>query len=204
MEERVAQGTVGGTTSRDWRRLRAAAGLTGAVLLFATACSSGGAKSSANAGEAGKTVDVASPQITITPADGSGKAQPDKGITVTAANGTLDTVAVQLKGQTVPGTLSADKTSWKSDWTLKPDSSYTVSASAKNSKKSATATTAPCDDVRFCALTAVAAACTAAEIGFCPWNRSIDASSRVLFDVNSWPLAGSPSCAIAKRSSSPT
>ena len=130
----------GGTATGDWRRLRAAAGLTGAVLLFATACSSGGGGGKPNADTAGKTADVATPAITITPADGSGKAQPDQGISVTSQNGALDSVSVQLKGKDVPGTLSADKTSWKSDWTLTPNSDYTVTATAKNAKKSATAT----------------------------------------------------------------
>jgi lipoprotein-anchoring transpeptidase ErfK/SrfK len=135
----VGNRQFGGTAGGDWRRLRAAAGLTGAVLLFATACSSGGG-AKPNADTAGKTADVATPAITITPADGSGKAQPDQGISIVSQNGALDTVSVQLKGKEVPGTLSADKTSWKSDWTLTPNSDYTVTATAKNTKKSATAT----------------------------------------------------------------
>jgi lipoprotein-anchoring transpeptidase ErfK/SrfK len=84
--------------------------------------------------------DTSAPQVTITPVDGTGKAKPEKGIVVTASDGTLETVAVQLKGHDVPGVLSADKTSWKSSWTLTPNASYQVTATAKNAKKSTTAT----------------------------------------------------------------
>jgi lipoprotein-anchoring transpeptidase ErfK/SrfK len=105
-------------------------------LLLATACSGGGKGDGVPA--AGKE-DTAAPQVTITPVDGTGKAKPEQGIEVKAANGTLETVAVQLKGQTVPGALSADKTSWKSSWTLTPNATYQVTATAKNAKKSTTA-----------------------------------------------------------------
>ncbi|MCW2917498.1 MAG: hypothetical protein JWN52_5566 [Actinomycetia bacterium] len=107
-------------------------------MLFATACSGGGNKGDGVAA-AGKE-DTAAPQVTITPVDGSGKAKPEQGIEVKAANGTLETVAVQVKGKDVPGALSADKTSWKSTWTLAPNAAYEVSATAKNAKKSTTAT----------------------------------------------------------------
>ncbi|MCW2886364.1 MAG: hypothetical protein QOE54_2030 [Streptosporangiaceae bacterium] len=125
------------STAGGWRRARAAAGLTGAALLLATACAGGGSKGDGVAA-AGKE-DTAAPQVTITPADGTGKAKPEQGIEVKAANGTLETVAVQLKGQDVPGVLSPDKTSWKSAWTLTPNASYQVTATAKNAKKSTTA-----------------------------------------------------------------
>jgi Uncharacterized protein conserved in bacteria len=122
-----------------WRGERAAVGMMGAVLLLVTACSGGSSDKTESVPAAGKE-DTAAPQVTITPVNGTGKAKPEQGITVKAANGTLDTVNVQLKGKAVPGELSADKTSWKSTWTLTPNAAYQVSATAKNAKKSTTAT----------------------------------------------------------------
>ena len=125
-----------GDRRRGARNRRASAAL-GAVLLMATACGGGGGKGGGD--NAVKADSVPTPQITITPADGTGKAAPDKGIQISAANGTLDTVSVKLGSKDVPGQLSADKTSWKSDWTLKPASAYTVTATARNGTKTSTA-----------------------------------------------------------------
>ncbi|WP_165978354.1 L,D-transpeptidase [Actinomadura darangshiensis] len=110
------------------------------VLGLATACGSSG-----DDGSGGTTAKAANdaPQVTITPANGSGKARPDEGISVTAAGGTLGNVSVKLKGTDVPGALSADKTKWKTKWTLQPGGSYQVSATATSDKgKSTTATSA--------------------------------------------------------------
>ncbi|NDU76779.1 L,D-transpeptidase family protein [Actinomadura sp. DSM 109109] len=111
------------------------------VLGLATAC--GG--SSGGGGEGGTTTkgDDGAPQVTITPANGNGKARPDAGVTVTAAGGKLGDVSVKLKGADVPGTLSPDKTKWTSTWTLQPGGSYQVSATATSDNgKSTTATSA--------------------------------------------------------------
>jgi lipoprotein-anchoring transpeptidase ErfK/SrfK len=80
--------------------------------------------------------------VTITPADGVKKARPDQGIQVTVAKGTLQTVNVTAKGATVPGTLSADKTSWKSAWTLKPGTAYQATATAAGGDGKTTTTNA--------------------------------------------------------------
>ena len=90
-----------------------------------------------------KEANVPPPQVTITPTDGTGKAKPEQGIQVAASGGQLETVSVQAKGKDVPGDLTADKTGWKSKWTLMPNTDYTVTATAvnpKNTKKTTTAT----------------------------------------------------------------
>ncbi len=111
------------------------------VLGLATAC--GGSNGGGGSGGGGTTTkgDDGAPQVTITPANGSGKARPDQGITVAAAGGKLGDVSVKLKGVDVPGNLSADKTKWRSKWTLQPGAGYQVSATATSDKgKSTTAT----------------------------------------------------------------
>ncbi|MFG2087503.1 Ig-like domain-containing protein [Spirillospora sp. NPDC048824] len=109
------------------------------VLGLATACGGGGDGGGTTAKSAGE----GTPQVTITPADGGGKARPDEGVTVTASGGTLGQVSVKLAGADVPGTLSADKTKWHTTWTLQPGGAYQVSATATSPKgKSTTATSA--------------------------------------------------------------
>jgi lipoprotein-anchoring transpeptidase ErfK/SrfK len=108
------------------------------MLVLTTACSGGG-----NGGGSltGGRPEPAAPQVKITPKDGAGKARPDKGITVKVANGTLTAVSVVAKGRKVPGALSADRTRWRSRWTLTPGSAYRVSATAHNpAGKTTTAT----------------------------------------------------------------
>ncbi|MFI0447073.1 Ig-like domain-containing protein [Actinomadura sp. 6N118] len=70
--------------------------------------------------------------MTITPAANTKKARPDSGVTVTAAGGKLDTVSVKAGSKDVVGEFNAARTEWKSKWTLSPNTSYEVSASAKN------------------------------------------------------------------------
>lgn len=111
------------------------------VLGLAVACGGGGGDDGGTTTKGGG--EDGSPKVTITPANGDGKARPDQGVTVTAAGGTLGAVSVKLKGTDVPGALSADKTKWRSKWTLRPGGSYQVSATATSSKgKSTTATSA--------------------------------------------------------------
>ncbi|WP_225992845.1 L,D-transpeptidase [Actinomadura rudentiformis] len=70
--------------------------------------------------------------MTITPASDTKKARPDSGVTVKAVDGKLDTVSVKAGSKTVVGEFNAARTEWKSTWTLSPNTSYEVSASAKN------------------------------------------------------------------------
>jgi lipoprotein-anchoring transpeptidase ErfK/SrfK len=75
----------------------------------------------------------AGPVVTITPGNGASAADPSKGITVTAAAGTLKSVNVSTAGDPVAGTYSAGRTSWHSTWALNVSRSYTVTAAAVTS-----------------------------------------------------------------------
>jgi lipoprotein-anchoring transpeptidase ErfK/SrfK len=75
----------------------------------------------------------AGPVVTITPGNGTRGADPSKGITVTAAGGTLQAVNVTTAGDPVTGTYSADHASWHSTWALNVSQSYTVTANAVTS-----------------------------------------------------------------------
>ncbi|MDN3357947.1 Ig-like domain-containing protein [Actinomadura sp. DC4] len=105
------------------------------LLASVAACSSSGSAASQSAA---KAPDAAA---TITPANGVKKVRPDKGVQVAAAGGTLDQVTVKGGGRTVDGTLSPDKKTWQTKWTLKPGTSYTVTATAKNSGGKVTTST---------------------------------------------------------------
>lgn len=78
----------------------------------------------------------------ITPSNGAKEADPSKGITVTAAGGTLTGVTVHTGGALVTGSYSSGKTSWHSTWALGVSRSYTVTATAELNGKSVTATSA--------------------------------------------------------------
>jgi lipoprotein-anchoring transpeptidase ErfK/SrfK len=107
----------------------------GVLLTPVAACSSSGNAASQTAA---KAPDAAA---TITPANGGKKVRPDKGVQVTAASGVLDQVTVQGGGRTVEGALSADKKNWRTKWTLKPGTTYTVTATAKNAGGKVTTST---------------------------------------------------------------
>lgn len=104
-----------------------------AAALFAAGCTGGSPGQATRAGSDAKPA-----QVTITPASG-GEVKPDKGITVTAKDGTLQTVkATDADGDEVAGEFSKDRRSWKSTWTLATDTKYTVSATAKGEAGQAT------------------------------------------------------------------
>jgi lipoprotein-anchoring transpeptidase ErfK/SrfK len=117
----------------------------GALVAAVTACTGstttviGKTGASGAAGPAGSTPShsaapakpsPAGPVVTITPGSGAGGADPSKGITVTAAGGTLKNVAVSTSGDPVTGTYSAGHASWHSTWALNVSQSYTVTATA--------------------------------------------------------------------------
>jgi lipoprotein-anchoring transpeptidase ErfK/SrfK len=121
----------------------------GALVAAVTACTGstttviGKTGASGAAGPAGSTPShsaaapakptPAGPVVTITPGGGASGADPSKGITVTAAGGTLKNVAVSTSGDPVTGTYSADHASWRSTWALNVSQSYTVTATAATS-----------------------------------------------------------------------
>ena len=84
----------------------------------------------------------AGPVVRITPGNGANAADPSKGITVTAAGGTLKSVGVSTAGAPVTGTYSADHSSWHSTWALDVSRSYTVTATAVTSGGATTTKTA--------------------------------------------------------------
>ncbi|WP_235018227.1 L,D-transpeptidase [Thermomonospora echinospora] len=128
-----------------------AAGVTGAVvLLAATACSGGDDGGTGTGSTVAGQEDASAPQVTITPATGTNRALPDRGVVVKAGNGTLEQVTVTAKGKPVDGRMSADKTTWQSR-TLIPGASYEVSAIARNPKGKTTTATSSFRTVRAAA-----------------------------------------------------
>ncbi|RKS73290.1 peptidoglycan transpeptidase precursor (ErfK-YbiS-YhnG family) [Actinomadura pelletieri DSM 43383] len=106
----------------------AAAGalVAGAVLLVA-GCSSGG-DGGGGGGSGGD--DKNAVKLAITPANGAQQIAPDQPVTVKAEGGRLTGVTLTYGQQRTPasGTLAADGTSWRSSWTLRPSTTYTVTA----------------------------------------------------------------------------
>ncbi|MFB4320432.1 Ig-like domain-containing protein [Actinomadura sp. 21ATH] len=103
------------------------------LVLTAAGCGGGGDEQGALASGESKTA-------TITPAHGTKSVKPDGPIEVRVAEGTLQNVTVQGQGATITGKMSGDKKSWKSDRTLTPGTSYTVTAQSSHDGKTATAT----------------------------------------------------------------
>ncbi|MEU5861766.1 Ig-like domain-containing protein [Nonomuraea sp. NPDC047529] len=68
--------------------------------------------------------------VHVFPALDSKRARPDKGLVITARGGRLSQVLVYEGGEHVPGRFDASHTTWRSDWTLKPATEYTVTATA--------------------------------------------------------------------------
>jgi lipoprotein-anchoring transpeptidase ErfK/SrfK len=114
------------------------AGLLAATTLavLATACSAGGSGTGGGTNGANShgpsQVTSAPPSATITPANGTTKADPSAGITVTATTGTLRNVTVRTAGDAVSGSLSQGGKVWHSQWALDDSQSYTVTATAGN------------------------------------------------------------------------
>lgn len=107
-----------------------AIGLAG---MLAAACTSSGA-SGHSAATSGKASSANTVQLSFSPASGSTAADPGKGITVTAARGTIKSVTVTGAGLTgaraVTGTLNSSRTAWRSNWTLPVATTLKVTAVA--------------------------------------------------------------------------
>ncbi|WP_243713321.1 Ig-like domain-containing protein [Actinomadura sp. 6K520] len=88
------------------------------VVAGAAACSGGDDKDGAEA-----------VRLTVSP-EGGGKHGPEKPIAVQAHGGTIENVTVSTEGGQVEGGLNADKTVWRSRWTLEPGATYRVGATA--------------------------------------------------------------------------
>jgi lipoprotein-anchoring transpeptidase ErfK/SrfK len=110
--------------------------LCAAIGALVTGCS-GGTKSAATHG----TQSGGGARISIVPTSGSVDGAPNRGITVSAAGGTITNVKVRANGDPVTGALNATGTVWQSKWALNVSQHYTVVASAvSRSGKSVTAT----------------------------------------------------------------
>ncbi|MEU4222705.1 Ig-like domain-containing protein [Nonomuraea sp. NPDC026600] len=113
-----------------WRTPVAGMALLAAAALTASCSSAPTAARNAEAAKATTSATPEAPTIKITPAEGSAKVSPEKKIVVTAAGGTLEEVVAEGGGKAVEGAFNADKTKWVSKGTLRPSSSYTISAKA--------------------------------------------------------------------------
>ncbi len=76
--------------------------------------------------------------LAVTPSDGAAKVAPDAHVRITASGGRLTQVMVTSGGSAVTGQYGPGSASWSTRWGLKPGTSYTVTAVAKNSKGAAT------------------------------------------------------------------
>jgi len=107
------------------------AGATAAVVLVAGCSSSPSVTKSGTEVSPGKET-PAPATVVFNPADGSKGAKPEKGITIKAANGTLENVEANYKGKPIPGEYSGDKLTWKTTWPLAPSTTYKITATVKN------------------------------------------------------------------------
>lgn len=99
-----------------------------AALVAVAGCSAGTAGTDGRDG-------AAAPDATVRISAAGNDVRPDQGVTVTASGGTLETVTG------VAGAFNADRTSWKTNWTLKPGTSYKVTVTAKSRKGKVTTVT---------------------------------------------------------------
>jgi lipoprotein-anchoring transpeptidase ErfK/SrfK len=140
------RGTDRRSAARAWRYAAIAAPI--AIGLSVAACSGGHADSPGQASApASATAHAAppTPELKITPANGSRDVVPSRGITVTAATGTVTGITVTTSGDPVAGIVTdAGRTwHWHSRWALSTSQEYTVTATgtdASGHKITATST----------------------------------------------------------------
>jgi lipoprotein-anchoring transpeptidase ErfK/SrfK len=130
-----------------WRKVVAGVALTTATALT-TSCS-GAAPGSGSAADPNATISATpvAPTIAITPQEGSTKVNPGKKVIITAAGGTLDDVVAEGDNEPIDGKYNADKTRWISKTPLKPDASYTITATSGVTTATSTFTTQKPDRV---------------------------------------------------------
>jgi lipoprotein-anchoring transpeptidase ErfK/SrfK len=101
--------------------------------LFAAACQSTPSGSNAQqpgGGKASATPATPAAQLAITPANGSHNAKPDHGVKVLATGGKISNVTVTSGGKTVPGSVNAAGTLWRTTGPLATGTGYSVTATA--------------------------------------------------------------------------
>ncbi|GAB3652994.1 Ig-like domain-containing protein [Actinocorallia lasiicapitis] len=79
--------------------------------------------------------------VTVTPADGSAKARPDRPVRVAVTDGNLAEVVLTGAGKTIKGSFDAGRTTWVAARNLAPGTRYTLTATAENSGGAKTSTT---------------------------------------------------------------
>ncbi|XRQ15655.1 Ig-like domain-containing protein [Actinomadura welshii] len=104
------------------------AAVIAALVITVAGCSSG--DDDGPGGGGGGAAEAAAVKLSITPATGARQVAPEKPVTVKADNGKLTEVTLTYgkKETEAEGELAADGSSWKSSWTLKPSTTYTVTA----------------------------------------------------------------------------
>lgn len=104
------------------------AAIIGAAVVVLAGCSSGGDGGGKGGDGGGKAADAV--KLAIAPATGAQRVAPDQPVTVTAAKGRLTGVTLTYgkKNAEAQGVLAPDGRSWRSSWTLRPATTYTVTA----------------------------------------------------------------------------
>ena len=127
-------------------RRRAGLGIVavfGLLSLLAAACSSSPAtKGGGQHQQAGGSPSAPPPaQVTITPADGSTHARPNKGISVDVSSGKITAVTVRAGKSEAGGTLATDATAWHTHWPLRTGTRYKVTVTAVSTQGRTSTTT---------------------------------------------------------------
>jgi lipoprotein-anchoring transpeptidase ErfK/SrfK len=124
------------------RATLAVIGACGALGLLASACSGSPAGTAKHRSHAGTTsVAGAAARVSITPANRSTHAKPNRGVSVTVSSGKIESVRVAGGGGSDPGALGSGGTSWHTRWPLHPATRYTVTVTARGTDgKTATST----------------------------------------------------------------
>ncbi|MEV0096791.1 Ig-like domain-containing protein [Streptomyces sp. NPDC050738] len=128
-------------SDRNWTRRGVLAAL-GVVPLASLAGCAGTAGASGTAGGGSASSTSGSATVTVTPADGSGKADFGTPVTVAVAGGTLTSVKVaDASGSSLAGKLDAARTLWTSTDHPYSGTAYTVTAQLDGSGQGSTHTT---------------------------------------------------------------
>src|SRR3954454_15187617 len=97
---------------------------TGVLLVSATLLASG----CQGGGGGGAKDKPAAGRLSVVPANGAGDVRPDQPVVVTASGEKITSVTVTAAGKPAEGQLSADGATWRTKWTLAPDTQYQVNA----------------------------------------------------------------------------
>ncbi|MBL1103301.1 L,D-transpeptidase family protein [Streptomyces sp. 5-8] len=132
------------TARKRQARLAAAAGVLGGVLAVTALGGTAGAATGGNDAtsrtpapvDQSAAQDASDARVTITPGQGARNVGTDEPVGVTVGNGQLTrvTMTAVATGAEIPGTLSADGTSWQPDSPLKRATTYQIAAEAQDAK----------------------------------------------------------------------